>query len=208
MLKDGYTATFYGSTKSVYSVTEDGVDQGKKAVWYINGTVTLSDADDMADDFQLEIDDNDPNGTDMIMMSVSRGDYNTGHHYRVFIIRNAAVAGSTEVSYAENGTEAVGTYSIADPDKNYSWIFSSRTGRGKEDDKDDFTIAKNEDGNGVLSFASSPDFETPADSSSPADNIYHAIVLGWQVNPILNYWYGNYYSFLDVQVTVTDVDPE
>ena len=70
---------------------------------------------------------------------------------------------------------------------------------------DDFTIAKNDDGNGELSFASSPDFETPTDSTSPADNIYHTTVLGLEVNPILEYWYGNYYGLLDVQVTVTDV---
>ena len=52
---------------------------------------------------------------------------------------------------------------------------------------------------------SQPDYETPTDSSSPPDNVYHTKLLGWEVNPILGYWYGNYYGFLDVQVTVTDV---
>ena len=33
----------------------------------------------------LVLDDNDPNGTDMFLMSVSRGDYHTGHHYLFFI---------------------------------------------------------------------------------------------------------------------------
>ena len=203
VLNDGYTASFFGSTKTVYSITQDGVNQGKYATWYINGTVTVSDADDMEDDFQLEFDDNDPNGTDMIIMSVSRGDYHTGHHYVIFIIRKAAVAGSTEVNYPENGTGVVGTYSIADPDKDYSWRLMARTGDGEEDDKDDFTIAKNNNGNGVLSFASQPDYEIPADSNS--DNVYHTKLLGWEVNPILGYWYGNYFDLLDVQVTVTDV---
>ena len=205
VLNDGYTATYHGSTKTVYSATRGGVDIGKFATWYINGTVTVSDADDMVDDFQLEFDDNDPNGTDMFLMSVSRGDYHNGHHYLFFIIRKAAVAGSTEVNYAENGTDVVGTYSIADPDRDYSWRLLARTGEDEEDDMDDFTIAKNDDGNGELSFASSPDFETPTDSTSPADNIYHTKALGLEVNPILEYWYGNYYGLLDVQVTVTDV---
>lgn len=204
-LNDGYSATYHGSTKTVYSVTVGGVDKGKFATWYINGTVTVSDADDMEDDFQLEFDDNDPNGTDMFLLSVSRGDYHTGHHYVFFIIRKTAVAGSTMLDYAENGTDAIGTYTIADPDRDYNWKLSERTGEDEEDDMDDFTITKNDDGNGVLSFASSPDYETPTDSSTPADNVYHTAVLGWEVNPILGYWYGNYYGRLDVQVTVTDV---
>ena len=205
VLNDGYSATYYGSTKAVYSVTGDGVDKGKFATWYINGTVTVSDADDMEDDFQLQFDDNDPNGTDMFLLSVSRGDYHTGHHYVFFIIRKATVAGPTMLDYPENGTDAIGTYTIADPDRDYYWMLSARTGEDEEDDMNDFTITKNDDGNGVLSLATSPDFEAPTDSSSPPDNVYHTAVLGWEVNPILGYWYGNYYGFLDVQVTVTDV---
>ena len=61
----------------------------------------------------------------------------------------------------------------------------------------------------MLSFASSPDYEAPTDSSSPPDNVYHTSVLGWEVNPVLGLWYGNYYGYSDVQVTVTNVeDPE
>ena len=202
VLNDGYTASFFGSTKTVYSITQDGVNQGKYATWYINGTVTVSDADDMEDDFQLEFDDNDPNGTDMIIMSVSRGDYHTGHHYLFFIIRKTTVVRLTETTYAEDKTDAVGTYSNS-TDWDFSWKLSERTGDGEEDDKDDFTIAKNNNGNGVLSFASQPDYEIPADSNS--DNVYHTKLLGWEVNPILGYWYGNYFGLLDVQVTVTDV---
>ena len=101
-------------------------------------------------------------------------------------------------------TNAVGTYSNS-TDWDFSWKLSERTGDGEEDDKDDFTIAKNDNGNAVLSFASQPDYEMPTDSSSPADNVYHTEVLGWEVNPDLGYWYGNYYGYLDVQVTVTDV---
>ena len=204
VLNDGYSATYYGSTKTVYSVTQDGVDLGKYATWYINGTVNVSDAAAVEDDFQLEFDDNDPNGTDMFLLNVSRGDYHTGHHYLFFIIRKTTVIGLTETTYAEDRTNAVGTYSNS-TDWDFSWKLSERTGDGEEDDKDDFTIAKNDNGNAVLSFASQPDYEMPTDSSSPADNVYHTEVLGWEVNPDLGYWYGNYYGYLDVQVTVTDV---
>ena len=194
VLKDGYSATYYGSTKTVYSITVNGVDLGKYASWSLNEAVTVTDDDDMEDDFQFRFVDNDPNGTDMFWLSVSRGDYHTGHLYEVFVIRKAAVTGSTTLDYAENGTDAIGTYSISDPDRDYNWKLASRTGEGEEDDKDAFTITKNDDGNGVLSFSTSPDYETPTDSSSPADNVYHTDVLGWEVNSILGYWYGNYYG--------------
>ena len=53
VLKPGYTATFYGSRKTLYALTENDVEIGKFAVWYINGTVTVPHADDMEDDFSL-----------------------------------------------------------------------------------------------------------------------------------------------------------
>ncbi len=206
VLKDGYSATYHGSTKTVYVITANGIEIGKFATWAINYDLPISDADaDPENGFQFRFDDNNPDGTDMFLLSVSRGDYHTGHHYIFFVIRKAAVAGSTMLDYAENGTDAIGTYSISDPDRDYSWRLASRTGEGEEDDKDAFAITKNDDGNGVLSFASSPDYEAPTDSSSPADNVYHTAVLGWEVNPVLGLWYGNYYGYSDVQVTVTNV---
>lgn len=208
VLKDGYSATFHGSTKTVYVITANGVEIGKFATWTIDYDLPISDADDTEDDFQFRFDDNDPNGTDMFLLSVSRGDYHTGHHYIFFVIRKATVTGPFISLYAEDETDAIGTYSIPAPDRDYDWRLASRTGEGEEDDKDAFTITKNDDGNGVLSFASSPDYEVPTDSSSPPDNIYHTSVLGWEVSPVLGLWYGNYYGSLDVQVIVTDVDPE
>ena len=81
VLKPGYTATFYGSRKTLYKLVDENDNElGRFATWYINGTVDISDADDMEDDFQLSFQDNNPNGTDAFLMSVSRGDYHTGHH--------------------------------------------------------------------------------------------------------------------------------
>ena len=202
VLNDGYSAAYYGSTKAVHSSFG-----GKVGVWTINYGLPISDADDTEDDFQFQFHDNDPGGTDMFRMRVSRGDYHTGHEYQFFVIRKAAVTGPTTPDYAENGTDAIGAYTISDPDRDYAWQLLLKD-EEDDDDRDAFDITKNADGDGVLSFAFSPDYEAPTDSSSPPDNVYHTSVLGWEANQNLGYWYGNYYGILDVQVTVTDVDPE
>ena len=118
----------------------------------------ISDADAVEDDFQLAFDDNDPSGTDVFLLSVSRGDYHTGHHYVFFVLRKTTIAGTAMTDYAENGTAAIGTYTIASPDSPFSWELVERAGEG---DMDDFSLLVNTDGeSAVLSFASSPDFET------------------------------------------------
>ena len=153
----------------------------------------------------LVLDDNDPSGTDVFLLSVSRGDYHTGHHYVFFVLRKTTIAGTAMTDYAENGTAAIGMYTIASPDRPFSWELEERTGEGEEDDMDDFSLLVNTDGkSAVPSFASSPDFETPTASSSPADNIYHTKIRAIEVDTRIDYWTGNYYGFVDVQVTVTD----
>ena len=77
----------------------------------------ISDADDVENDFQLAFDDNDPSGTDVFLLSVSRGDYHTGHHYVFFVLRKTTFAGTAMTNYAENGTAAIGAYTTASPDR-------------------------------------------------------------------------------------------
>ena len=63
------------------------------------------------------------------------------------------------IKYAENGTGAVATYTAEDPEgKDIDWDLTG-------EDAADFTIE-----NGVLSFKSPPDFESPADTGT--DNTY------------------------------------
>ena len=88
-------------------------------------------------------------------------------------------------------------------------------GDSEEDDIDDFMLPANHGGDGVLSFASSPDFETPTDgdpedttSAEYQNNVYHTKILGYEVDQRIGYCTGNYYAFLDVQVTLTDVVSE
>ena len=93
------------------------------------------------------------------------------------------VGGYAAVSYRENGTGAVGTYTttIASP----TWSLSGA-------DAGDFTIS-----GGVLSFNSSPDYEAPTDANT--DNVYMVTVMADN---------GNGGAELDVTVTVTDMDEE
>ncbi len=71
------------------------------------------------------------------------------------------ITGPTTISFAENGTGVVGTYSATDPEgDDISWDL-----RGE--DHDDFTL----NSTGDLTFAEPPDFESPGDSYS--DNIYN-----------------------------------
>ena len=71
----------------------------------------------------------------------------------------------TEFSYRENGTAALHTYRATDPERaTIAWSLAG-------DDQDDFEIS----GTGVLTFASIPDFEAPADANR--DNDYSVTVV-------------------------------
>ena len=93
-----------------------------------------------------------------------------------------AVFAQESISYEENDTEPVATFSATDPDGDpIVWSLSG-------DDADLFTIE-----GGVLAFKKAPNFESPADDGS--DNTYHVT---------LNASGGT----TDVVVTVTDVDED
>ena len=74
------------------------------------------------------------------------------------------ISGNAAHSYAENGTVPVATYTATGPVA-ATWTLSG-------DDMDDFTIGDD----GMLMFATSPDFEAPADADT--DNIYQVTVHG------------------------------
>ena len=96
------------------------------------------------------------------------------------------VSGITAIDYAENGTAAVATYAVTGAAQGAT-ITWSLTGT----DNDDFSISDS----GVLTFSSSPDYETPTDSDT--GNIYEVTV---------NASDGTVTATLDVVVTVTDVN--
>ena len=75
--------------------------------------------------------------------------------------------GQPSVSYPENGTGPVATYTAEDPDGgDISWSLPNTT---FETDLSDFSIS-----GGILSFRSSPDHESPHDSNR--DNVYKVTV--------------------------------
>ena len=92
---------------------------------------------------------------------------------------------NTELEYAENGTASVTTFTATDPEGgDIGWGLSG-------DDADFFSI----DG-GALGFASSPDFESPADKDT--DNVYNLTIGASDAE-------GNL-TEVDVTVTVTNMD--
>lgn len=97
-----------------------------------------------------------------------------------------AVSGITALDYAENGTTTVATYAVTGETTGTTTTWSL-TG----DDSDNFSISSS----GVLTFGSSPDYESPTDSDT--DNVYEVTV---------NASDGTNTESLDVTVTVTNVD--
>ena len=94
------------------------------------------------------------------------------------------------LTYAENRTSAVYTYSASDPQRGaISW---SVTGV----DTGDFTITRDGTGRGVLAFASQPDYESPTDSNR--DRVYEITVVASDEQGLTDE--------LDVRVTVTEVN--
>ena len=95
-----------------------------------------------------------------------------------------AVTGTDTFTYRENGTATLHTFRATDPER--SAIAWSVTGA----DEDYFAISET----GVLSFASSPNYESPADSGR--DNVYEVTVVARDD--------ASNSGTLDVVVTVTD----
>ena len=96
-----------------------------------------------------------------------------------------AARGPANVTYSEDRSDAVASYTAAGPDADMvSWSLSG-------DDADDFMLSSS----GVLTFNSAPDYEDPVDADT--DNVYQVTV---EAND------GTNDATRDVTVTVTDVD--
>ena len=92
--------------------------------------------------------------------------------------------GESSINYAENGAGDVATYTAVDPENGqFTWSLSGN-------DSGDFLIS-----GGVLTFATSPDYEDPADDDT--NNVYLVTIEASD---------GNTSGTLDVTVTVTNVN--
>ena len=101
-----------------------------------------------------------------------------------------AVRGMSSVDYEENGLGDVATYMVTGQEDGATVTFSL-----SGDDEGDFNI---DSGTGVLTFASPPDYEMPADMDM--NNRYMVTVMAMAGTESA--------EPLDVTVTVTDQDPE
>ena len=99
---------------------------------------------------------------------------------------NPVVSGRDTLTFRENTTSTLYTYSARDMDRGAEIMWSVRG-----TDSDDFTIGDT----GELSFGSNPDHEQPTDSNS--DNVYEITVVASD---------GQNEGTLDVTVTVTEVN--
>ena len=103
----------------------------------------------------------------------------------VITVGGLSISGLGNVEYAENGTDPVATYTANGPEAAFArWSLEGA-------DAGDFTISRG----GMLTFSSSPDYETPADANT--DNTYMVTVKADD---------GTYMDTHDVAVTVTDVE--
>ena len=129
------------------------------------------------DSYQVSVMASDPDGeSDMVSVVINVSDVDEPPTYTLY---------EAEVSYAENGTGSVGTFTAVDPEgEDVGWELSG-------DDADLFSVS-----GGVLSFISSPNFEGPADEN--IDNVYD-LTIGAS-DPADNL------TEVDVTVTVTNVD--
>ena len=99
---------------------------------------------------------------------------------------NPVVSGRDTLTFRENTTSTLYTYSARDMDRGAEIMWSVRG-----TDSDDFSISEE----GELSFGSSPDHEQPADSNR--DNVYEITVVASD---------GSNEGTLDVTVTVTEIN--
>ena len=175
-----------------YSATDP---EGEGITWGVGGTdaarFEISESGELSfkssPDYEKPRDANKDNVYE-VTVTASDGDLESTLDIEVTVTNaneGVVITGSVSVSYAENGTTSVATYSATDPEGNgITWGIEGT-------DAARFSI----DTEGELSFKSSPDYENPRDANK--DNVYEVTVTASD---------GNLESTLDVEVTVTNVN--
>ena len=107
------------------------------------------------------------------------------------IITGPNVSGPHSVNYAEDRTDAVGTYTYTTDGESEAMAAWTLEG----DDAGDFSLSSSSGMSTMLMFSPSPDFEMPADADG--DNVYMVTVKAME---------GDDMGTRDVEVTVTDAD--
>ena len=190
------------STHALYTYRATDPERGT-ITWSVSGTdggdfhISVTGVLTFADvpDFENPV---DANGDNEYLVTVEARD--DGFNFaRLEVTVNVTNSAGTEeptitttsrpvLSFQENGTAAVYTYSANDPQR--GTITWSVTGTAAHV----LTITSDSSGRGVLTFTRPPDFENPADSNS--DNVYQITVVATDEQGLTD-------SF-DVTVTVTN----
>ena len=172
-----YMASGPGSEMATWSLSGDDM-----SAFTIRGGMLMFKA---SPDYENPMDMDDDN-TYMVTVEANVVGNNPAMRTVTVIVTNeielGTLTGTANVDYAENGTDAAGTYTAEGP-VTPAWSLSG-------DDADDFSI-----GGGMLRFAMSPDFETPTDMGM--DNMYMVTVMAEA---------GGEMDMMDVTVTVTNVE--
>ena len=137
----------------------DGPDAGAFTITIRGGVLTFRNSPD----YDMPA-DADTDNTYMVTVKASDGTYMDTREVTVTVVADAAevpttISGRSDVRYAENGTDAVATYTLAGTNAASATLSLSGADAG------DFTIS-----DGMLAFSNSPDYEMPADADM--DNTY------------------------------------
>ena len=177
-----YTATVANGVSSI-TVTPTRSDATATLAYLDGADAELDDADDNTAGHQVDL----SVGENTVRVKVTAEDTTTPRTYTIVVTRNRLpeITTSSPVFVAENET-AVATLAATDADgDDINWTTSG----GADEDKFDLTV------DGVLAFASAPDYEHPADADT--NNEYVLIVRAAD---------GTDTADLTVTVKVTDVD--
>ena len=181
--RDTVTWTLEGTDRGDFTLARDSSGRGVLA--FASGPDFEVPADADRDNvYELAVVATDDEGnSDRVDFTVTVTDHNEGVEPTITTRRPPS-------TYRENGTSAVYTFRASDPQRDtVTWTLEGT-------DREDFTLARDSSGRGVLAFASGPDFEVPADADR--DNVYELAVVATDDE-------GNS-DRVDFAVAVTDID--
>ena len=182
---DSITTNIGGMTDEVLTYSLGGPDAASFSIDRSTAVLSTKAALDKEtkDTYTVTVTATDPSGltaTITVTIKVTNED-----EAPEIMLGGLGIDGMRSVRYAENGTDAVATYTAVGPESaSTTWALSG-------DDAGDFDIS----GSGVLTFRSFPDYEAPRDADT--NNEYKVTV---QADD------GTYMDTLNVTVTVTDED--
>ena len=180
------------TTVATYSITDP---EDNDIAWSVAGTdaarFSISSSGELtfrsSPDYEAPNDANTDNVYE-VTVRASDGDLMSTLDVEVTVTdanESGAITGLESISYAENRTGAIATYSITDPEDNdIAWSVAGT-------DSARFSISSS----GELTFRSSPDYEAPNDANT--DNIYEVTVRASDSDLM---------SSLNVEVTITDTN--